>query len=210
MPVGESENRIFLSISYGKLRKKSTADDSKAVERENRQGDMVWERVFTFVEGQITNIYYKESEDYGNSFDVTIDDGENKWGISFKESSRYCQDFLSRLPNIDLSKWVRISPYDFFPKGSEKSRQGITVWQDETKIPNYFVAKVDDKFIYNHGFPESTGKMEKDDFKIYLIQVKKFLREYTNDNIISKIQKDFLETANEAVTEGDGKDDLPF
>ncbi len=222
MPLGKSENRTYLQISYGKLRQKSTSDNPEAVERENRQGDKVWELVFNFIEGQITGIYYKESDEYGNSFDVTIDDGEEKYGVSFKENSRYCQDFLSRLPNVDLSKWVKIAPYDFIPKDSEKNKQGITLWQNDEKLQNYFVAKEDDKFIYSHDFPESDGTLSKDDFMIYLIKVKGFLREYTKDNIILKLQKNYTEPVDEKTeTEpiGNAKlgkwideanDDLPF
>ncbi len=213
MPLGKSENRIYLQISYGKLRQKSTSDNPEAVERENRQGDKVWELVFNFIEGQITNIYYKESDEYGNSFDVTIDDGEKKYGVSFKEDSRYCQGFLSRLPNADLSKWVKIAPYDFIPSDSDKNRQGITLWQNDEKLQNYFVAKVDNKFIYSHEFPESNGKLSKDDFKIYLINVKGFLRDYTTDNIIPKIQKNFMGQVDEKSvldTPVENNDDLPF
>jgi len=201
MPLGQSENRTYLQISYGKLRRKSNSEDSEAVERENRQGDLVWERVYNFVEGQITNIYYKENDEYGNSFDVTIDDGKDKFSVVFKENSRYCQDFLSKLPNVELQNWVKITPYDFVPKDSDKNRQGITLWQNNIKLLNYFVVKEDDKYTYNYEYPGSDGKMGKDEFQIYLIKVKKFLREFTKDNIIPKIQKEFIENADEKTVE---------
>lgn len=211
MPTGKREPKTYLSITYGKFRQSSTKDDEEAVSRMNKDDKEVWERVFDWIEGKITKIYYKEDDEFGNSFEVTIDDGAEKFNLSFKEDSRYCSDLLSKLPNIDLNQDVKLVPYDFQPKDSPSARKGLTIWQNNAKIENYFVNKEGDKFIYKHGFPESDGKMEKDDFKIYMIKVKKFLRTYTQQNIIPKMEHTFVSKLAEDIDEhNDDSDSLPF
>lgn len=215
MALGQSENsnRIFLHITYGKLRFKTNENDSQAVSRENSKGNTVWERVFDFVSGKVTSIFYKEDEKYGNSFEVTLKDGEEKYQISFSEGDNYCNDFFSKLPNVDLNREIKIAPYDFLDKSKNKQRRGITLWQDDVKINNFFVYREGQEFKYNQGFPKPEGtETDSDDWKIYFTKVKKFLRKYVNENIIPKFK---TEEHTEEVSVGDlgavdNNDDLPF
>ena len=228
MPVGTSESRIYLTVAYGKLRLKCDQKDEKAVWREY-EGKGSWAKEFSWIEGKITKIFYKESADYGNSYEVNIWDGVDRYNISFKENSRYCHDFLVKLPNIKLDQTVKITPYSMMVEDKEK--RGTSIQQNGVKIQNFFAAKVDDKWIYNHNFPEpSSDKLNEKQWKKYLLDMQIFLQDYIQEFIIKPFnEKAFKEDLEAAVSieeqtpvvddeqyykaNGAGKDsddDLPF
>ena len=95
MPAGRSqEKRRFLHISYGKFREKAGENESGAEVRINKDNKSIWEFVFDYVEGQVTGIFHKEDDKYGNSFEVVIDDNIDKFQVSFKEGDSFFNDFL--------------------------------------------------------------------------------------------------------------------
>lgn len=187
MPAGRSqEKRRFLHISYGKFRERAGENESGAEVRINKDNKSIWEFVFDFVEGQITGIFYKEDDKFGNSFEVVLDDKIDKFQISFKEGDSFFNDFFSKLPNVNLDKWVKLVPYDFEDKNTGKKKRGLVIWQEQNKIESKFTSydKETKKFTYYEGFPEPEKKMDKEDWKIYFIKVVKFLRNYTNNKIV--------------------------
>ena len=217
MALYESGHKIYLNIIYGKIRQRTNSEDEKAVRRENDSGKVFYERIYNGISGLITNIYYKENDEYGNSFEITLKDREGKYNLSISENSRYCKDFLSKLPNVNLEKDVYISPFDFEPEG--KRKVGLTIKQDGEKIYSYFLQKNDDNsFTQLHGFPEWEKDMSKDDLKIHFIKVSKFLREYTIKNIIPKLVEHEYDSTEQPSTEQplteeppvEEVDDLPF
>jgi len=187
MPAGRSqEKRRFLHISYGKFRERAGENESGAEVRINKDNKSIWEFVFDFVEGQITGIFYKEDDKFGNSFEVVLDDKIDKFQIAFKEGDSFFNDFFSKLPNVNLDKWVKLVPYDFEDKNTGKKKRGLVIWQEQNKIESKFTSydKETKKFTYYEGFPEPEKKMDKEDWKIYFIKVVKFLRNYTNNKIV--------------------------
>ncbi len=211
MPLGTQEQKIFLQIAYGKLRMKAKEGDAKAVWREF-EGKGSWAVEYSWIEGQIKKIYYKESKEYGNSYEVTIDDGENLYNVSFKENSRYCQDFLVKLPNIDLSQPVKITPYDMRSEDG-KERRGTSVMQNGIKLKSYFSQKEGDVWIYREGFPEpKKPKLTDKEWKIYLIEIQSFLMDYVKDNIIPKLNDPAVKLgiSEETSSHEDDSNDLPF
>lgn len=186
MPLGQSEQKTYLTIAYGKLRKKAKEGDAGAVWREF-EGKGSWAHEYQWIEGTITKIYYKESKEYGNSYEVTMDDGKELYNISFKENSRYCQDFLVKLPNINLAHPVKINPYAMKDEqGNDK--HGTSVQQNGEKLKNFFSQKEGEAWIYRYGFPEpKKPKLSDKEWKIYLIEIQCFLMDYVKANIIPKL-----------------------
>jgi len=221
MPAGRSqEKRRFLHISYGKFREKAGENEDGAEVRTNKDGKSIWEFVFDYVEGQVTKIFHKEDDKYGNSFEVMIDDNVDKFQVSFKEGDSFFNDFFSKLPNVNLEKWIKIVPYDFEDKNTGKQKRGLVIWQDEAKIESRFASydKEMKKFSYLEGFPEPEKKMDKEDWKIYFIKVVKFLRNHTNNKIIPILKDNTNELVDntvyndipEAIVPVTNNDDLPF
>jgi hypothetical protein len=219
MPAGrnESSNRRFMHISYGKFREKAVENAQGAEARENKDGKVIWEYIFDYIEGRITGIFHKEDEKFGNSFEVVVDDGKEKFQISFKEGDSFFNDFFSKLPNVDLKHTVKLVPYAFNDKNTGKLKKGLVIWQGDSKTDNYFVGYDENtkKYNYLNGFPQPEAKMDKEEWKIYFIRVTKFLRKHTQEKIIPKLDYKFTEQVADEIEKQHDIDpetgsDLPF
>lgn len=178
-----SSDKTFLTIlSDGKLHQRVEADTTGAVERtykrdiKDDKGKItgeedvtVHELIHTSATGLITNMYFQKGN-YGENLIVEID---NDGAISFNSNQSYGEQLLRKLPNIDLSKPVTISPYNFTKNG--KSNKGVTILQDEVKLQDYYFDY--DKKVSQNGLPEFDGdKDDSNDWKLYFLQVNKFLK----------------------------------
>lgn len=181
--TNSSDNKTFLTIlSDGKLHQRVEEGTPGAVEREykrdvkDEKGKVtgeetvkVHELVHTAATGMITNMYFQKGQ-FGENLIVEIDDDG---AISFTGSQSYGEQLLRKLPNIDLSKPVTISPYNFTKNG--KSNKGVTITQDEVKLQDYYFDY--DKKVSQNGLPEFDGdKDDSNDWKLYFLQVNKFLK----------------------------------
>ena len=214
------DQKTFLTVGFGKLRQKSLGNKQKvdettpgAVRRETKDGSPVWALEFDYVTGIIENIFYKEDQEYGNTFEVLVSDVADNYQISFKEDSQFWTDFMKKLPHLDLKKEVKITPYDFTDKEG-KTRKGTSVEQDGEKVLSYYEVKGSDgKWQLLHGCPSADGVnfKDKDDAKVYFIKVKKFLRKEFKDNFepIFKDKGKVVDHAPETPS-SDDPDDLPF
>jgi hypothetical protein len=221
--------RIFLTVGFGKIRQKSLenkqrvdANTPNAVMRELANGGQSWALEHDYVSGVIENIFYKEDKQYGNSFEVVMRDGVELYQISFSEESRFCADFLKKLPNVNLSNELKITAYDFTNQEG-KHVAGVSLEQDGTKITSFYDKKheKDGKVTWEllHGFPKSEGVdfKDKDETKIYFIQVKKFLRsefsrlfsdKFNKPEPKQEVHEDLEE--NSADIPSQPSDDIPF
>jgi hypothetical protein len=178
-------HKIYLSVGFGKIRRKTdengkpvTESTPKAVRRATKDGTPVWALEYPYLEGKIQKIFLKEDTGYGVSIEIVISDILETFQLSLKEESRYGQDFFKKLPNIDLTNTVKLTPYDFKDKETGKPKVGVSIEQFEKKVQSYYEVKTDGKWNILHGYPEPDGVnfLDKDELKIYFIKVKKFLR----------------------------------
>lgn len=154
-----------------------------------------WELIFKSLSGKISNLYFHDG-DYGRNLMVTLayEDGEDT--ISFSTGSPFGEDFMKKLPNIDLDEVVEIAPFAF-TDNQGKERRGVTVkqtgkgWKDD-KVPNFFYkpSAVEGGRGENiNGFPTpegDTSKYTKDDWKIYFLQARKFLMTYVEEKFLPR------------------------
>ena len=92
----------------------------------------VIEMHYDSLDGLLTDAFIKSHDQYGDSIElVMIDDGrEMQLSIPFKTS--YGRSFLYRMPNIDVSSHIELSPYNFEDKDKPgRTISGITVWQKD-------------------------------------------------------------------------------
>lgn len=198
MAIGSNDGgseRTFLSVGFGKLRQKTLSSKERvneltngAVKRETHQGKESWAIEYNYVSGIIESIKHKEDAQYGDSFEVTVADGPEKYQISFPDDSRFWFDFMKKLPNISLRKDVKISVYDFESK-ERKRIVGCSIEQDGIKVKSFYDKQGDDgKWSSLYGYP--SGKdvdwKDKDEVKVYNIRVKKFLY----NEFLNRIQPD--------------------
>jgi hypothetical protein len=178
MNILGSDGTLRLVVEEGtegaKLREYETSDGKKGSK---------WELTFKSLAGKITNMQMFEG-DYGKNLLVTFayEGGEDT--ISFNTTSPYGEDFMKKLPNINLDEFVTITPYSFVDDNG-KTRKGVTVTQGDVKLTNYFYDAEKKKNLHKYPTPEGdTGAFDKDDWKIYFTQCRKFLVKYVEETFL--------------------------
>jgi hypothetical protein len=170
-----NDSRKFLTIlADGKLHETVEDGTPNSVVRtyEDKDGNEKTkvELVHDSVVGKITGLKFEDG-DFGKSLHVELD---NEGIVSLGTKSNFGEDFMKKLPNIDLSKEVKLAPYSFEAEG--KNRKGITVYQDDAKVESFYWDSEKKKPINNIPQPEGdTSKFDSDDWKMHFMVVNKFL-----------------------------------
>ena len=141
----EKKNYISILGSDATLRKVVPEGTVGAVTRTYKDSKDVEhtkiEKVFESVSGKITDIGFVDTE-FGTLLQVTLTDEflpEEAETLSMSTSSEFAQDFMKKLPNIDLSKEVILKPYRFTPEDGKRELKGLTITQEGNKIEKSFV-----------------------------------------------------------------------
>ena len=191
---GGSGDKVFVTVlADGKFHQAVPEGTEGAVVRtyEDKNGEekTKTELVFDTVKGMITKIEFVDGE-FGKSMHVEID---NDGIISVGTASNFGEDLMKKLPAVDLSKEVTLTPYSFTPKGEENSKKGITVYQDGIKIQSHYYKadpENEGKWLNINGIPETEGDtsgFDSDDWKMHFMVVRKFLiKEIEKLSVFSK------------------------
>ncbi len=188
------EQKNYFYVIEGGLRQKVDQNHPEAVRRDWKSADgktsgTKYERHIFALFGRIENIQFVPS-DYGQKVEITLDENEEGKNpiLSIATSSKEGEDFLKKLPNIDLSKEVRLLPYAFEDSG----RKGLSITQQDAN--GEFNVKITDFFWDGeknlNGYPvaEDRENMDKEDWKVFFIQARKFLVKYAEENILPKLE----------------------
>ena len=176
MSPGEKfmSGRPFLSVVGGTFAQKATKDtpDAKLREYEFKDGTKgsKWEINFLNWSGVIQSIVFKATP-YGDMCNIEFDDVI----VSLNTESRYFTDFAQKIKNADLSKSIKLHPYDFEGDNGKKVK-GISMEQNGEKLKNYYY-DFDNKKAIN-GFPEvdqEKAAEKKTYWKGYFLSVADFL-----------------------------------
>jgi hypothetical protein len=199
-----TSNKLYLSIVGGALRQSVPEGTPGAIRRDWEAGGekgVKHEIVFKAYSGKITNVYFYDGESNGRKFsnlNIVLDENEDgkKPVISVGLGTRYASDILKKLPNVDFEKEVRIRPYAFTPEGEDKTVTGVEITQPDNM--GGFTDKIDSYFHFQdgagkwkpkNGFPVpegDTGDYTSDDWKLFYLQVRRFLVAYTKEHVCSK------------------------
>src|SRR5579884_3285181 len=215
----------YYTIVGGTFRVQVPQDDPAAVRRDWDSADgktrgTKYERIVNALFGMIENVQFFNG-DYGQQLLISLDFNEQQEQpiIALNMASREAEDFLKKLPNIDLAKEVRLRPFDFKDKEGQQVR-GMEILQPneegefKVKITNFFRDAEKKENINGYPDPEGdTKEYSKDDWKIYFLQTRKFLVNYTKENICPKFaHKAYrdVEAPIEYPKDDINPDDIPF
>lgn len=205
----------YLSIISGSIRKQVSKGTDGAVIRKYETSDgktgEKYELIYSAITGKINDISFHDSE-FGKQMSIQIVDGGDVYNLQMSLNQAYAEDLMRKLPNVDLTKEVKLSPYDFLDDNSGKNRKGITVYQGDNKIENYFWDN--EKREPKNGLPQPEGDKDtydKDDWKMYYIKVRKFLEKYIQENVIPKLPNQLESVTDDNYPKEDiNPDDIPF
>ena len=220
MGLGKSDYKKFANIlADGTLRVQTEESNPDAVKREYELRDKTkivkFELVYNFLSGIITNIQIFDGQ-YGKNLQITIDGIVLSMNMASNMASYFAEDIMKKMPNVDLNKEVKFTPYSF-EDNNKKLRRGVSIIQNNVKIQNFFY-NPETKENYN-GFPvlpEGWKKFSSDDWKVYFMTTRKFLQQYLEENIIPKLIDENAEQENgnvAATVSEDGEinvEDIPF
>jgi hypothetical protein len=171
------EGKTFLSIlADGKFHQEVTKETEGAIEREYEDADDVkktkWELIHDSVKGIITSVTIVEGYKGMKNLKIVIDTEVIVTGVK----GSFGEDILKKLPALDFTKEVELTPYAFTPKGEDKTKKGVTVRQNGNKINNYYWDDVAKKEI--NGMPAVVGDkttFDSDDWTNHFNIVRKFM-----------------------------------
>jgi hypothetical protein len=137
MGLGNTTKATYLHFVMGKVRQRVESGLDGAKERTNSQGTKVYELIYDYIEGTITNIEKVTSDEYNDQFAISMTDfesGENYiiYVTEGAQSNKLFNKLLATKPNIP----IRIIPHQFEDDG--KSRSEFTVQQDGKKVERLF------------------------------------------------------------------------
>lgn len=210
---------LYYTVIDGTFRTRvdQTHPDAKPREYETRDGakSVKYERIVSALSGYIEDITINDG-DYGKTINIKLD--PNDQGINpfvqLNAATVYGEDFLKKLPNIDLTNEVRMAPFSFTDENGREVR-GISITQGEEKLKNFFYDPEAKKPI--NGYPEPDGDTEaysKEDWKIYFLQARKFLLIYAQEQVFPKLHSrpEHVPTTPSQVEADDepNPEDIPF
>lgn len=134
----KESNGMYLSVAGGFIwnRKADANDPNYATQDYDKVDGTTGTRKgarYADLTGNVTGVVFRTHDEYGESINVTVESGGDKYIISVSTNNRNSQDLMKALLLMDLTKPLFIKPYDFI--GSDKKRaQGISFRQDGEKI----------------------------------------------------------------------------
>jgi hypothetical protein len=202
MALGNNNNAIFLNIADGKIIRRfpNPTKDSKerVLTKGPNAGKIVHEEHYSFVEGLIIDIQTKDS-DYGKSWIVVIQDGEEKYNLQMDYSGGYSSAFLKALPNVDLSSKVKLSPKMTIEGDKKKTTMFVNQHGQAAK---HFYTKDQPNGLPQMKKIKVKGKEQWDDSDMM-----SFFENMVNTEILPKL-KSYKEVAHEV--EAGGEEEAPF
>ena len=142
-----------------------------------------WELAYPGITGFITGVSTFDG-DYGMNILISMkDEDEEEFTVSLKASSMYGEDFLHKLPAIDMSKEITLKCYNFEADNGRKMT-GITMTQDGEKLRNAFNYKDGDEWVSPiEGYPAQPEKEPKNSeaWKIFFAMRREWVIEYLTE-----------------------------
>ncbi len=117
------ENRTegnFITILGGKFCQRVPAGTPGAKTRVNKTGKTVHEKFYESFTGRLVGIRTQDGE-YGKSWIFSFKDKEEVYNLQLSYSNSFSTALLKMLPNVDLSKEMKVSPSTKEVDGKNKS-----------------------------------------------------------------------------------------
>lgn len=184
MGLGNSGNRVYVSIMDGKVVIKAKEGDEGAVSRINKDGAIVWEKRYGNISGVLKNISITSNVFNGaeiKSWVFDIMDGRDSFSLQVQYDSRYATSLLFALcnPDVDFDKPIQINPW--MKQVGEKKKTACFVTQGGDNIEWYFT-KDDPKGMPEWKVLKVKGKDIWDNY-----DAMQFLESFVKTNIIPQL-----------------------
>jgi hypothetical protein len=180
MGLENKEEGNYITILGGKFCQRVSEGTEGAVKRVNKIGNTVYEKFHDSFTGKLTDIKVKDGT-YGKTWNFYFTDKKDTYILQLSYSNSFATAFLKMLPNIDLTKEMKISPSVKEVDGKNKS--SLFVNQDGQSIKHAYTME------NPNGMPdmeqvEIKGEKVWDDTKRLV-----FLQKMVDTEILPKLTK---------------------
>lgn len=216
MALGNSTNKIYLSVADGKVVRKVAEGVSGAEPYTKKDGSIIWQQRFAFISGYLKSISTKTNSFNGSEMKdwvFEIEDNGEYYTLQINYDSRYAVSLLNAMcnPVVDFSKPITISPWMKVVNDKKKTACYLKQGSANESIEWFFTKDVP------NGLPplelvNFKGKESWDNFKQM-----QFLEKYVEDKIKPQLNSNHTHIAVDPEPEFVGDDmpeddgsDLPF
>ena len=185
----KDKGRLLYVLADGKLREQvdETTEGAKLRVVKDDDGTVKaekWELTYPGVKGFITGVTTFDG-DYGTNILIAIKDTDDEeFVLSLKANSKYGEDFLHKLPNVNFEEAIVIKPYNFETDG--KKMTGVSLTQGDVKLKNAYNWKDEDgEWQSLEGYPQVDEKKKpknSDQWMVFFTQ----RREWVIENLIER------------------------
>ena len=172
----QKQRATYVSITGGKLAVRATEGEEGAVSRVNKNNETVWEKLYPSIEGMLESLEVYKNEKSGWQYVITLDDVGEIYKITVPCESKYGDNLACKIGALKKGEVYTFKPYDFEDKqlknsaGKPMRQTGLSISRGQEKI-QMTITKENPQ-----GRPVATGKLDDEDYKVFLIQVRKFYR----------------------------------
>jgi len=181
----EETNKIYLTTFQGLMVRKVPKGTPDSKMRINKLGDEVHELQFDTLSGYLDDIRLEEppekNPEYGKSWCIVIEDGDEVLELKLGAKGREASAFLSRLPNMDFSKPVKVKTY--WIQGEDKIYRGfLAIHQNGEKVLPFYTKEEP------HGCPDLEVKVVDGENHYDGSKRRDFLLRVVNEAVLPKIR----------------------
>ncbi len=135
MPLENRQGGQFITILGGKFCQRVKEGTEGSVARVNKMNKTVHEKFYDSFTGHLVGIRTQDGE-YGKSWIFDFKDKEDVYHLQLSYSNSFATQFLRILPNIDLTKEMKVSPSVKEVEG--KPRSSLFINQDGVALKHAY------------------------------------------------------------------------
>lgn len=135
MGLENREGGNFITILGGKFCQRVPEGTPGAVSRTNKLGKTVWEKFYDSFTAKLVNIRTQDGS-YGKNWLFDYKDGGEVYHLQLSYSNSFATALLKMLPNVDVTKEMKLSPSVKEVDGKNKS--SLFINQDGNPIKHAF------------------------------------------------------------------------
>ena len=136
------ENRTggnYITILQGKFCQRVAEGTPGAIERTNKIGNVVNEKFYTSFTGRLIDIKVQDGT-YGKTWNFIFKDKKDPYTLQLSYSNSFATAILKMLPNVDLTKEMKLSPSVKEVDGKNKS--SLFINQDDKPLKHAYTREV--------------------------------------------------------------------
>jgi len=135
MGLEQKSEGKFITILQGKFCQRVEEGTLGAIARVNKLGKTVFEKYYDSFTGKLVSIKVQDGA-YGKTWNFGFKDKEEVYTLQLSYSNSFATQFLKMLPNIDLTKEMKLSPSVKEVDG--KNRSSLFVNQDGVALKHAY------------------------------------------------------------------------